>query len=330
MKFDADFFTSTAGQWTLLAVAVALGTGAVIWQLQRRQTVPLAASNSSPRSVLPRVFERAGARFPEPSPAPAPAAEPRAPASAATAPPAEPEPSLTTALSLFTATRAAPSPTGPVAPYGRLIPCETVVTLESNRLATPVIGLVTDDVWENGRVIVPAGTEVHGQAALDHARERIAVDGSWVLVWRSRDANNGTELTVRGLALAREPFEGSDPPELQDGSAGLPGMIVRATGNRELKLLAASFLSAATAALQDTRANPGPWGEIAVPAATVRNATLAGSGAILRNYAEQMREAIARDGFFLRVPAGTPFYLYVTERLDLGQAHRPAHKPDLP
>jgi hypothetical protein len=29
-----------------------------------------------------------------------------------------------------------------------MIPCETVVTLESNRLATPVIGIVTEDVWE--------------------------------------------------------------------------------------------------------------------------------------------------------------------------------------
>jgi hypothetical protein len=33
-----------------------------------------------------------------------------------------------------------------------------------------------------------------------------------------------------------------------------------------------------------------------------------------------MREAIARDGFYLRVPAGKPFYLYVTQTLDRSQA----------
>jgi len=40
-----------------------------------------------------------------------------------------------------------PSLSKTYAPYGRLIPCETVVTIESSRLDTPVIGLVTEDVW---------------------------------------------------------------------------------------------------------------------------------------------------------------------------------------
>src|SRR5690606_23293945 len=59
------------------------------------------------------------------------------------------------------------------APYGRMIPCETVVTIESSRLDTPVIGLVTEDVWHDGRLIIPAGAEVHGRASLDRSRERI-------------------------------------------------------------------------------------------------------------------------------------------------------------
>ena len=61
-----------------------------------------------------------------------------------------------------------------------------------------------------------------------------------------------------------------------------------------------------------------------MPAATARNATLAGTGAVLREYAEQLREAVARDGFYLRVPAGKPFYLYVTQTLDRGAAPRSA------
>ena len=63
------------------------------------------------------------------------------------------------------------------APYGRLIPCQTVITLESSKMETPVIGLVTDDVWHNGRLVIPAGAEVHGRAALDRSRERIAASG---------------------------------------------------------------------------------------------------------------------------------------------------------
>jgi hypothetical protein len=96
--------------------------------------------------------------------------------------------------------------------------------------------------------------------------------------------------------------------------------VVRVSDDRELRLFAASFLTAATAALQDTRATMGVLGEAAVPIATARNAALAGTGAVLREYAQQMREAIARDGFYLRVPAGKPFYLYVTETIDRGRA----------
>lgn len=82
-------------------------------------------------------------------------------------------------ISLFTssATSDATELSKTYAPYGRMIPCETVVTIESSRLDTPVIGLVTEDVWHDGRLIIPAGAEVHGRASLDRSRERIAVAG---------------------------------------------------------------------------------------------------------------------------------------------------------
>ena len=43
---------------------------------------------------------------------------------------------------------------------------------------------------------------------------------------------------------------------------------------------------------------------------------------MLREYAQELREAIARDGFYLRVPAGKPFYLYLTETLNRGERRR--------
>ena len=49
-------------------------------------------------------------------------------------------------------------------PFGRLIPCELVITVDSSRIATPIIGMVTEDQWENGNLIIPAGAEVHGQS----------------------------------------------------------------------------------------------------------------------------------------------------------------------
>jgi hypothetical protein len=194
------------------------------------------------------------------------------------------------------------------APFGRLIPCLTVTTLESNRLETPLIGLVTEDVWHDGKVIVPAGAEVHGRADLDRTRERLAVAGSWMIVWRTAGADNGTELRVSGLALDRD--------SESDGSAGLTGQVLRSGEDHALRLFAATFLASATSALQDTRTTAGLIGESSIPLTTARNATLAGSGAILREYAQQLRDAVAKDGFYLRVPAGKAFYLYVTQSIE--------------
>jgi len=220
-------------------------------------------------------------------------------------------------LTLFSIAPTPPSATAAaIAPYGRLIACETVVALESNRLETPVIGLVTEEVWHDGRLVIPAGAEVHGRAALDRTRERLAAQGAWRIVWRTPDRDNGTELAVEGLALDREFDAASGAWGAHDGSAGLRGQILKTDDDRELKLFAATFLATATAAFQDTRATAGLLGEAVLPAATVRNATLAGTGAVLREYAQTIREAITRDGFYLRVPAGKPFYLYVTQTLD--------------
>ena len=71
------------------------------------------------------------------------------------------------------------------APFGRLIQCELIVTVDSSSINTPVIGLVTENVYHHGHLIVPVGTEVHGSAQVDRVRERIASDGRWTLVWQS-------------------------------------------------------------------------------------------------------------------------------------------------
>ena len=316
MKLNSQFFHSPAGQFVLVGAVLVIGVVAVRWQHTHSQTAPLPASKSSAPATLPRTFTREVARFPKFTP---PAVTSAAISPATIASVTLPEKTRVLPLTLF-ATPPEPPPAPPklTAPYGRLIPCETVVTLESNRLETPVIGLVTEDVWHDGRLVIPAGAEVHGHAALDRTRERLAAQGAWRIVWRTPDSGNGTELPVTGLALDREWDAASGRWGEHDGSAGLRGEILKTSDDRELTLFAATFLSTATAALQDTRAVAGLIGETTIPAATARNATLAGAGAVLREYAQQLRDAITRDGFYLRVPAGKPFYLYVTQTLDRG------------
>ena len=320
MKIDRDFLTSGTGQLLLVGAVLLLGVLAVRWQNQRRPAPALPAAKAAPSPVLPKTLTREGVRFVKPPVPPSPVA---ASTTTATATVAKIEKPRAMPLLIVAAPRALPPvPPAPSAPFGRLIPCETVVALESNRLDTPVIGLVTADVWHDGQLVIPAGAEVHGRAALDRTRERLAVQGEWKIVWRMPTADNGTEIAVQGIALDREFDAGTESFGERDGSTGLRGQIVKASDDRELKLFAATFLASATAALQEARPTAGLLGDASVPTATARNAVLAGTGAVLREHAQAIREAIARDGFYLRVPAGKSFYLYVTQTLDLSQARR--------
>ncbi len=209
------------------------------------------------------------------------------------------------------------------APFGRLIPCETVITIESSKLDTPVIGLVTEDVWHNGQLIIPAGAEVHGRASLDRARERIAVSGKWVVVWRDASPLNGTELVLDGIALDRNKDDTTGEFGMRDGSAGLLGDLIKSDDWQEIKLFASTFLAGFAGGLQELRSQNTAFGDLVqVPKASGRNAALQGTADVLNAYAKQIQEAIARDGFFVRVPAGKQFYLYVTETIDVAKGTR--------
>lgn len=307
MKLDKQFIQSPTGQLVVIGVLAVLLAGVIGWQRTQRPASRMPDPAATAQAPLPKVIQRTGARFEPPvPPSPTPSAAP------ATTP-ARFTPKVLP-LSVVAASRdsASLAPLA-MAPFGRMIPCETVVTLESNRLATPVIGIVTEDVWEDGRLVVPAGAEVHGRAALDRARERLAVEGTWTIICRKQREMSARELRVTGIALERS-LANADT----DGSAGLRGEVIRTDDWRELKLFTATFLSSATTALQDTRTTAGLIGESNLPVASMRNASLAGVSAVLREYAQQVREAIAKDGFYLRIRAGKPFYLYVTETINGG------------
>ncbi len=196
-------------------------------------------------------------------------------------------------------------------PFGRLIPCELVITVDSSSINTPIVGLVTEDIFHHGQLIVPAGTEVHGTAQVDRARERIASDGRWTLVWQ-----NGEELNLSGLALDHERDADTGTWAVTDGSAGLRGRLIKSDNLAEVKLYVAALLSGAADVF--TEKNTSAFGSFTLP--SLQNAPLKGAQTVLDRYAQQILTSIERDGFYVRVPAGKQFYLYVTQTLDQGDA----------
>jgi hypothetical protein len=195
------------------------------------------------------------------------------------------------------------------APFGRLIACETVITVDSSSIQTPIIGLVTENVYFGGKLVIPAGTEIHGTAQTDHQRERIASGNIWTFIWQ-----NGMEMQIKAIALDRE-FDNETNQSgwaITDGSAGLRGEVIKSDNFADIKLFAATFLSGAASAL--TEKQQTIFGPVNSP--TLNNAPFAGAQAVLQTYAQQIFDSIQKNGFYVRVPSGKQFYLYVLQTID--------------
>ena len=317
-----NFFKTKSGK-LLLFVAV-FGGGLLIFSVLRNRAgrgpelaVTPLGTNQTDKPQIVQTVERPMQPFypppPKPEPPPAPPTTNEPPKVAAQQ--QEPPPATLAPISLFAdATAGVTEPkslSSVYAPFGRLISCETVITVDSTSIQTPIIGLVTEDVYHGGRLVIPAGTEVHGTAQADRHRERIASGSSWTLVWQS-----GEELHLKATALDREFSGDQEGWGITDGSAGLRGRVIKSDDMSEIKLFAATFLSGAAEAL--TEKQQTVFGPVSSP--TLNNAPFEGAQKVLSVYAQRILEAIQRDGFYVRVPSGKQFYLYVLQTVDRADA----------
>jgi hypothetical protein len=271
----------------------------VVQSVQRPMQVfnpppPKSEPTNYPSSLLPG--------FPKPSPLPTV--------------PANQAPTLSP-ISLFADSSAGVPPAKKLsavfAPFGRLIPCETIITVDSASIQTPIVGLVTENIYYGGKLVIPAGTEIHGTAQTDHQRERIASGNTWTFIWQ-----NGMEMQIKAIALDREFANDTNQTgwAITDGSAGLRGEVIKSDNLADIKLFAATFLSGAAGAL--TEKQQTVFGPINSP--TLNNAPFAGAQAVLQTYAQQIFDSIQKNGFYVRVPSGKQFYLYVLQTIDAADA----------
>jgi hypothetical protein len=334
----------------ILPLIVILG-GACVWALiantppSRRQPASQTAPEQHDGLQQPSIHSEhvvASAETVLPHPTP----EVTQVVTAPTSEPVQPEKKLAP-MRIYTSTTA-PEPTpeeqpqGDYAPSFRMVRCKLVNTVDSSNIVTPVIGLVTDDLTWGGKIIIPKCSEVHGTAQVDKSRERIAAEGVWTFTLY--DASNpglGRELVVKGIAMDRE-----DDPEftrlmvgatavddikktwgITDGGAGLRGVVIRSNNAAELQLFVACFISGIAQSVQGSVTNvfgqtvpsPNVSGAGGVPGYLI-NPPAQGAEAVLDRYAQMVMDSIEKDGFFIRVPAGKLFYVYVTENILTGRA----------
>jgi len=231
------------------------------------------------------------------------------------APAAEPKPRKVRYASLLASYEAPPvqaerKPTSPperFMPFGTLLKCKLVNTIDSANLETPVIAVLLEDVWQNGKKVFPANTLVHGTARAGRLRDRVTASGTWRFVWQ-----DGRELAFNGVALDREYDHNIDGYGITDGSAGLRGRLMATDDLQELKLLASAALSGFARGTQDrTQTALGT-----TITGSVSNGVREGVGDVFDLYAKRTLKDIEENGYFVRVSAGKEFYVYVLESVD--------------
>lgn len=189
------------------------------------------------------------------------------------------------------------------APRGLLIKAALVITVDSSSLQTPVLALVTEDVYFKGRLIVPAGTQVLAQAAQGRSRDRIEVKGAYTFIWA-----DGREYRINGIALDHERLP-DGTYGITDGSAGIRGQIIKADAYAELKILVAEALQGIMNNQQDQFQSI--YG--LAPQNNSRNAALGGGSQAASAYSQMLTEKLGQDMDFVRIAAGTQFYIFTLD-----------------
>jgi hypothetical protein len=249
-------------------------------------------------------------------------------------------------------------PESDFAPFGRLLKCELVASVDSVTARTePIVALATEDLDWNGRIIIPAGSEVFSYARpepiLDgHGSGRLVDTGEWTIVLPSQEGRpNGRELALRGRAIDRreEVVEAGGRVRswgIEDGSDGLRGSAISTLDQEEVKLFAAAAVGGmaqgVAAILQRQQPAAGLAGALGAtqPAPIAENAVVGALGQgtvdVMNQMIARIREEIARRGVYVRVPAGKPFYLFVEQTIEPGEAEvglrsiPPTRSPDIP
>ncbi len=189
------------------------------------------------------------------------------------------------------------------APRGILIKAALVITVDSSSLETPVLGLVIEDVYWNHQLVLPAGTQVHAKAGSGRVRDRIEIKGSFNFIW-----DDGREYSISGVALDHEKLT-DGTFAVTDGSAGIRGRIIKNDEYAEVKILIAE-------ALQGIMNNNQQQFQTIygmAPMNTTRNAALGGGSQAASAYSGMLTKKLDQDLDFVRVAAGTTFYIYTLD-----------------
>ncbi len=184
-------------------------------------------------------------------------------------------------------------------PFGSMIRCILVSRIVTNNFSSPVVAQIESDFYFNDQLLLPAGTRIFGEA-------RKGIEGERVLVSFGRMVfqKDGQEVVFSGRGVN------------EDLSGGLQAVIVNKTNKKKIALRILNFLGGTLIGLQEKVTNSITG--IDQIGTSSRNAVLEGVGTAFHEEAKRIEQEIDRLQGQGIVPEGTPFYIFLDERLGLG------------
>ena len=213
------------------------------------------------------------------------------------------------------------------APYGRLIACKMVNTVESGDTDTPLIAVVIEDLWwinakGEKKLIIPAGTEVYGTVnGAKPMRNRLTTGNNFILVWQATSNMVGFELQLKGVAL-----EKSTHPEnrmlaaITDMSAGIPGQVMSNENLSKFLVYTLAFGQGLAQGYQTNEVYADSGVTITTQDGTTKNAMARGAETLAQVMLQDVSQMIAKESYYIRVPSGTEFYIFVQQVINLDDA----------
>ena len=145
-------------------------------------------------------------------------------------------------------------------------------------------------------------------------RNRMMSDGNFILVWQITSGQVGMELQLQGRVLEKSNQAGDkSKATITDMAAGIPGRVM---GNANLM----AFARGLSEGFETTKTFDNGSTIVTENDGSTKNA-LAKAFETLSNVAlENITDKISKESYYIRVPAGTEFYLYIEQVTDVEKA----------
>ncbi|MFA6716473.1 MAG: TrbI/VirB10 family protein [Victivallales bacterium] len=213
-----------------------------------------------------------------------------------------------------------PNPKNQSAPYGQLLRCELVQTVMTSNLQTPIIAMVTEPLWWNGKEVIPAGVIVHGVAASSPVRDRVGTGNKWILVWPHRDEWNGKKLILNAITLACDKTENAWAKI--DGSAGIKGDVISNEDQKKMYAYMASFISGLGEGMVSESEDTTGSTTTTTTGGTFADALGKAFEKSASDISDQLFKELSQNVVYVEARAGTEFYLYITQDIYLSEVKK--------